>query len=69
MKQDEVIIVKIVQSSKGKDDAVDMNRTTSLEIKDGIMAVIEFWQIDDKTLAKWSLQNKIEIEDPIMREM
>lgn len=35
----------------------------------GLLAVLEFWQINDKTMDKFTLMSQLEIEDPMLREI
>jgi hypothetical protein len=57
-----MIVVKLVQDAKSDEAAGgEPGRTSVVKTDNGLLAVLEFWQINDKTMDKFTLVTQIEI--------
>ena len=69
LKQDEIIVVKLIQGRKSEEKNSALSRTSSIKRQDGLLALVEFWQIDDKTLNDLKFIKALEFEDPVLRQI
>jgi hypothetical protein len=64
-----MIVVRLVQDAKSDNEQAELGRTSMVRTDNGLMAILEFWQIADKTMDKFTLVKQLEIEEPMLREV